>query len=82
MTMSIFLPSLPAMAVALDTDYSVVQLSVSAYLACTAVLQILIGPILIASDAALSFWARWQFSRSHRWDVISPPRSRYSWRSG
>lgn len=45
MTMSVFLPSLPAMAETFGADYSVMQLSVSAYLACTAVIQILIGPI-------------------------------------
>jgi len=45
MNMSVFLPSLPSIAESFGTEYSVVQLSVSAYLACTAVIQILIGPI-------------------------------------
>ncbi|GFE65678.1 multidrug effflux MFS transporter [Litoreibacter roseus] len=45
MNMSIFLPSLPRMTEELGTEYSIMQLSVSLYLACTAVLQILIGPI-------------------------------------
>lgn len=45
MNMSAFLPSLPTMAVYFDTDYSVIQLSVSMYLAVTALLQLAIGPI-------------------------------------
>lgn len=45
MVMNIFLPSLPGMTVYFDTDYSVMQLSVAAYLGASAVLQILIGPI-------------------------------------
>ncbi|RYH10720.1 Bcr/CflA family efflux MFS transporter [Tropicimonas sp. IMCC6043] len=45
MNMSIFLPSLPAMTEYFGTDYSVMQLSVSLYLATTAVLQLLIGSI-------------------------------------
>ena len=45
LNMSIFLPSLNDMALYFNTDYSVMQLSVSGYLAATAVLQILIGPI-------------------------------------
>jgi DHA1 family bicyclomycin/chloramphenicol resistance-like MFS transporter len=44
MNMSAFLPSLPAMSAYFDTPYSVIQLSVSLYLATTAVLQLLIGP--------------------------------------
>jgi DHA1 family bicyclomycin/chloramphenicol resistance-like MFS transporter len=44
MNMSAFLPSLPAMSVHFGTPYSVMQLSVSLYLATTAVLQLLIGP--------------------------------------
>jgi DHA1 family bicyclomycin/chloramphenicol resistance-like MFS transporter len=45
MNMSAFLPSLPAMTTYFDTQYEVMQLSVSLYLAMTAVLQLLIGPI-------------------------------------
>jgi DHA1 family bicyclomycin/chloramphenicol resistance-like MFS transporter len=42
---SIFLPSLAAMTEYFGTDYSIMQLSVSAYLLATAGLQVLIGPI-------------------------------------
>lgn len=45
MNMSAFLPSLPAMTEYFDTPYAVMQLSVSLYLAMTAVLQLIIGPI-------------------------------------
>jgi MFS transporter, DHA1 family, multidrug resistance protein len=45
LSMNIFLPSLPDMAAYFDTDYRVMQLSVSAYLAVNAVLQLFIGPI-------------------------------------
>lgn len=45
LAMNIFLPSLPAMARDFGVDYSVMQLSVSAYLAGSAVLQIVVGPI-------------------------------------
>ena len=45
MNMTAFLPSLPRMTVYFDTDYSVMQLSVSLYLAATAILQLLIGPL-------------------------------------
>lgn len=45
MNMSAFLPSLPAMTEYFDTEYRVMQLSVSLYLAMTAVLQLVIGPI-------------------------------------
>ena len=45
MSMSTFLPSLPKMTEELNTSYDVMQLSVSGYLAVTAVLQLLIGPI-------------------------------------
>lgn len=45
MSMSIFLPSLPAMTMEFGTSYGVMQLSVSLYLAFTAASQILIGPI-------------------------------------
>ena len=45
MSMSIFLPSLPAMTREFGTDYAVMQLSVSVYLGCTALLQVIIGPL-------------------------------------
>lgn len=43
--MSIFLPSLSGMAAHFDVEYGVMQLAVSGYLATTAALQIVIGPI-------------------------------------
>lgn len=45
MNMSIFLPSLPGMTTYFDTEYQIIQLSVSLYLACVAVIQIFLGPI-------------------------------------
>ena len=45
LNMSIFLPSLNQMAVDFDTSYAMMQLSVSGYLAATAVLQIFVGPL-------------------------------------
>ena len=45
MSMSVFLPSLPAMADHFGADYAVMQLSVSLYLGVTAVLQLVIGPL-------------------------------------
>ena len=45
MSMSVFLPSLPAMADHFAADYAVMQLSVSLYLGVTAVLQLVIGPL-------------------------------------
>ena len=45
MSMSAFLPSLPSMTRDFETGYEVMQLSVSGYLAVTAVLQLIIGPI-------------------------------------
>jgi DHA1 family bicyclomycin/chloramphenicol resistance-like MFS transporter len=47
LAMNVFLPSLPGMARHFETDYAVMQLAVSFYLAATAVLQLFIGP---ASD--------------------------------
>jgi DHA1 family bicyclomycin/chloramphenicol resistance-like MFS transporter len=47
LAMNVFLPSLPGMARHFQSDYAVMQLAVSFYLAATAVLQLLIGP---ASD--------------------------------
>lgn len=45
LNMSVFLPSLSAMAKYFGTSYAMMQLSLSGYLAVTAVLQIGIGPI-------------------------------------
>lgn len=45
LSMNIFLPSLPRMAAHFDVDYAVMQLSVSLYLAVSAVLQVIIGPL-------------------------------------
>ena len=45
LVMNIFLPSLPQMAVYFSADYGVMQLSVSLYLGCNAIVQIFIGPI-------------------------------------
>ncbi len=45
LSLNIFLPSLPSMARDFGVDYAVMQLSVSLYLAMTAVLQIFIGPV-------------------------------------
>ena len=47
LAMNVFLPSLPGMARFFASDYAVVQLAVSLYLAATAILQLFIGP---ASD--------------------------------
>jgi DHA1 family bicyclomycin/chloramphenicol resistance-like MFS transporter len=45
LSMNVFLPSLPGMARDFDVDYSVMQLSVSAYIGASAILQLLGGPI-------------------------------------
>ncbi|MBB5720861.1 DHA1 family bicyclomycin/chloramphenicol resistance-like MFS transporter [Loktanella ponticola] len=45
LNMSIFLPSLNAMTEYFDTSYAVMQISLSGYLAVTAVLQVFVGPI-------------------------------------
>jgi len=45
LAMNIFLPSLPNMTAYFNTDYRLMQLSVSLYLAMNAVLQLVIGPI-------------------------------------
>ena len=45
LTMNIFLPSLPGMAAWFGVPYATMQMSVALYLALSAVLQILIGPI-------------------------------------
>ncbi len=45
LSLNVFLPSLPSMAAHFGVDYALMQLSVSLYLATTAVLQIFVGPI-------------------------------------
>lgn len=45
LSMSIFLPSLPRMTEEFATDYAIMQLSVSLYLAFTAAMQLIVGPI-------------------------------------
>lgn len=45
MTMNVMLPSLPGMARYFGVDYTVMQLTVSGYLAFSAVLQLVVGPI-------------------------------------
>lgn len=45
LSMNLFLPSMPAMAVYFDTDYAVIQLAISAYLALIGLMQIIIGPL-------------------------------------
>ncbi len=45
LTMNIFLPSLPGMAAWFGAPYALMQLSVALYLALSAVLQVMIGPV-------------------------------------
>jgi DHA1 family bicyclomycin/chloramphenicol resistance-like MFS transporter len=45
LSLNVFLPSLPQMALHFETDYRLMQLSVALYLAVNASLQIVIGPI-------------------------------------
>ena len=45
LNMNIFLPSLKGMQEYFNTEYAVVQLTISAYLGFTAILQIIIGPL-------------------------------------
>jgi DHA1 family bicyclomycin/chloramphenicol resistance-like MFS transporter len=45
LAMNVFLPSLPSMTAYFGTDYAVMQLSVSLYLAVNAVLQLFVGAI-------------------------------------
>lgn len=45
LSMSIFLPSLATMTTYFDTEYAIMQIALSGYLAATAVLQVFIGPI-------------------------------------
>ncbi|WP_281983301.1 multidrug effflux MFS transporter [Thalassorhabdomicrobium marinisediminis] len=45
LSLNIFLPSLPSMAEHFGVDYGLMQLSVSAYLGMTAIVQVAVGPI-------------------------------------
>ena len=45
LSMSVFLPSLAAMTAYFETDYAIMQIALSGYLAATAVMQVFIGPI-------------------------------------
>ncbi|WP_298564965.1 multidrug effflux MFS transporter [uncultured Aliiroseovarius sp.] len=45
LSMNVFLPSLPGMALYFEVDYRVVQLSVALYLCMNALMQIVVGPI-------------------------------------
>jgi len=45
LSMSIFLPSLAAMTTYFETEYAIMQIALSGYLAATAVLQVFVGPI-------------------------------------
>lgn len=45
LTMNAFIPSLPALADDLDVSYAFMQIAVSGYLAMTAMMQLLIGPL-------------------------------------
>lgn len=45
LSLNIFLPSLPSMAAYFKVDYSLMQLSLSGYLAATALIQLFIGPV-------------------------------------
>lgn len=45
LAMNVFLPSLPNMTAYFQADYRLLQLSISAYLAVSAVLQLVIGPL-------------------------------------
>lgn len=45
LSMNVFLPSLPGMARHFGVDYALIQLSVTAYLAASAVVQLIVGPL-------------------------------------
>ena len=45
LNMNFFLPSMPNMARTFGADYAVIQIAVTGYLAATAVLQLIIGPL-------------------------------------
>lgn len=45
LSLNMFLPSLAAIGVALNTDYATVSLAISGYLAVTAIVQLIVGPL-------------------------------------
>ena len=45
LSLNMFLPALPAMAIAFNVNYSTISLSIGGYLAITAVLALVIGPL-------------------------------------
>lgn len=45
LSMNMFLPSMPSMALYFSVDYAVIQLAISGYLAMTGLLQLVIGPL-------------------------------------
>ncbi|TQV80595.1 multidrug effflux MFS transporter [Denitrobaculum tricleocarpae] len=45
LSLNMFLPSLPGMALDFQVDYALVNLSIAGYLAITAVLQVIMGPL-------------------------------------
>ena len=45
LNMNLVLPSLPAMTTYFNTDYTIMQLAISAYLGMTALFQLIIGPL-------------------------------------
>ena len=45
MVMNMFLPSLPNMTTYFETEYRLMQLSVALYLAVSAIMQTIIGPV-------------------------------------
>ncbi|AUH33993.1 multidrug effflux MFS transporter [Paracoccus tegillarcae] len=45
LSMNVFLPSLPSMALDFGVDYALMQISVSGYIAASAILQLLAGPL-------------------------------------
>ena len=45
LTLNMFLPSLANIALDLDADYGLVSLAVALYLAVTAVMQLIVGPL-------------------------------------
>ncbi|HEY0439387.1 MAG TPA: MFS transporter, partial [Xanthobacteraceae bacterium] len=45
MSLNIVMPALPAIAIALATDAETVQLTLSLYLVCMAVSQLIVGPL-------------------------------------
>lgn len=75
MTLNMILPSLAQMAEEFDVPYAYVNIAISGYLAITAVLQIIIGPLSDMYGRRRSFWVRLLFLPSRRsaayWHRIS-----------